>query len=152
MLDERTVLGTLGGTAALGVLAIGYLQHPLRQVLLGICRRRDGARFWAASANVLLLSIPLVLELLLIDLGPGGDSSLFWILQQVKWGLLGVVVAVVIVSVGVMMLGRSATAPVWVSPEDMQDLNRLLSRVYEVRAREAIERMDAEHEEHLISR
>ena len=136
MIDERTVLLTLGGTLALGILAIAYLQEPLRRVLFDICRKRDHARFWAASANVLLLALPLSLELLLIDVGPSGPSNLFWILHQVKWALLGLVVAVVVVSVGVMMLGRSATVPVWVNPQDVDDLNRLLSRVHEVRSRD----------------
>lgn len=144
MVDERTIIATLGGTVAIGVLAIAYLQEPLRRVLFDICRKREHARFWAASANVLLLSLPLCLELLLIDLGPSGESNLIWILHQVKWGLLGLVVAVVVVAVGVMMLGRSATVPVWVAPEDVQDLNRLLSRVHEVRAREVVERAEAE--------
>lgn len=142
MVDERTVLYTLGGTLGIGLLAIAYLQEPLRRVLFDICRKREHARFWTASANVLLLAIPLCLELLLIDLGPWGDSSLFWILHQVKWGLLGLIVAVVVVAVGVMMLGRSATVPVWVAPGDVDDLNRLLSKVQEVRARELVERTD----------
>ena len=142
MVDERTVLYTLGGTLAIGLLAIAYLQEPLRRVLFDICRKRDHARFWSASANVLLLAVPLSLELLLIDLGPGGDSSLVWILHQVKWGLLGLVVAVVIVAVGVMMLGRSATVPVWVAPGDVDDLHRLLSKVQEVRARELVDRAE----------
>jgi hypothetical protein len=142
MVDERTVLYTLGGTLGIGLLAIAYLQEPLRRVLFDICRKREHARFWTASANVLLLAIPLCLELLLIDLGPWGDSSLFWILHQVKWGLLGLIVAVVVVAVGVMMLGRSATVPVWVAPGDVDDLNRLLSKVQEVRARELVEGTD----------
>jgi|SRR5262245_22113499 len=143
MVDERTVLFTLGGTLGIGVLAIAYLQEPLRRVLFDICRKREHARFWTASANVLLLAVPLCLELLLIDLGPLSDSGLFWILHQVKWGLLGLVVAVVVVAVGVMMLGRSATVPVWVAPGDVDDLNRLLSKVQEVRARELVDRTDA---------
>jgi hypothetical protein len=142
MVDERTVLYTLGGTLALGCIAIAYLQEPLRRVLFDICRKRDHARFWAASANVLLLAVPLCLELLLIDLGPWGDSGLFWILHQVKWGLLGLVVAVVVVAVGVMMLSRSSTVPVWVAPGDVDDLHRLLSKVQEVRARELVERSE----------
>ena len=142
MTDERTVLIALGGTVALSLVAIAYLQEPLRRVLIDICRKRDHARFWAASANVLFLALPLSLELLLIDLGPFGESNLFWVLHQVKWALLGLVVAVVVVSVGVMMLGRSATVPVWVNPQDVDDLNRLLSKVHEVRAREVVERAD----------
>jgi hypothetical protein len=144
MIDERTVLLTLGGTLAIGLLAIAYLQDPLRRVLFDICRKRDQARFWAASANVLLLAMPLSLELLLIDLGPFGESGLFWILHQVKWALLGLVVAVVVVAVGVMMLGRSSTMPVWVNPQDVDDMKRLLARVQEVRARELVERADAD--------
>jgi len=77
MIDERTVLLTLGGTLAIGLVAIAYLQDPLRRVLFDICRKRDHARFWAASANVLLLALPLSLELLLIDLGPSSESGLF---------------------------------------------------------------------------
>lgn len=133
MIDERTVLMTLGGTLALGLLAIVYLQEPLRRVLFDICRKQEHAHFWTASANVILLALPLSLELLLIDLGPRSESSLFWVLEQLKWGLLGLVAAVVVVSVGVMMLGRSTTVPVWVAPEDVQDLNRLLNRVKEIR-------------------
>ena len=45
---------------------------------------------WLAPA--LLLALPLSLELLLIDLGPYGDSGMFWILHQLKWALLGLVV------------------------------------------------------------
>jgi hypothetical protein len=147
MVDERTVLVTLGTTLALGVLAIAYLREPLRRVLFDICRKRDHARFWAASADVLLLALPLSLELLLIDLGPATESPLLWTLHQAKWGLLGLVAAVVVVSVGVLMLGRSATVPVWVAPQDVDDLNRLLSKVHEVRARELVERTGPERDD-----
>jgi hypothetical protein len=142
VIDERTVLLTLGGTLALGLVAILYLQEPLQRVLFDICRKRDHARFWTASANVLFLALPLSLVLLLIDIGPIGESGLFWVLHQVKWALLGLVAAVVVVSVGVMMLGRSSAVPVWVNSQDVDDLNRLLSRVHEVRAREVVERAD----------
>jgi hypothetical protein len=144
MIDERTVLLTLGGTMAVGLIAIAYLQDPLRRVLFDICRKRDHARFWVASANVLLLALPMSLELLLIDLGPLGESGLFWILHQVKWALLGLVVAVVVVAVGVMMLGRSSAVPVWVNPQDVDDLNRLLAKVQGIRAREVVERAEAD--------
>jgi hypothetical protein len=142
MVDERTVLLTLGGTLALGVLVIAYLQEPLRRVLFDICRKRDHARFWVASANVLLLALPVAIELLLLDIKPWSESNLFWILQQVKWGVLGLVVAVIVVAVGVMMLGRSSSVPVWVNPQDVDDLNRLLSRVQEVRAREVVDKTE----------
>jgi len=134
MVDERTVLLTLGTTLALGVLAIAYLREPLRRVLFDLCRKRDHARFWAASADIVLLALPLSVELLLIDVRPETESPLLWTLQQAKWGLLGLVAAVVVVSVGVVMLGRSATVPVWVAPQDVDDLNRLLAKVHEVRA------------------
>jgi hypothetical protein len=142
MIDERTVLVTLGGTLALSLIAIAYLQQPLRRVLFDICRKRDHARFWASSANVLLLAMPLSIELLLIDLSTSSDSNLVWILNQAKWGLLGLVVAVVVVSVGVMMLSRSATVPVWVAPGDVDDLNRLLAKVHGMRVREQAERAE----------
>jgi hypothetical protein len=58
-----------------------------------------------------------------------------------------VVAAVVVVSVGVMMLGRSSTVPVFVNPQDVDDLNRLLGRVNEVRSRDAGDRLDVTHGE-----
>ncbi|HEX3150854.1 MAG TPA: hypothetical protein VHR66_22440 [Gemmataceae bacterium] len=147
MVDERTVLMTLGITLALGVLAIAYLREPLRRVLLNICRDRDHARFWAGSADVLLLTVPLSFELLLIDLGPASDSGLFWILHQCKWALLGLVAAVIVVAVGVMMLGRASKVPVWMAPDDLDAMNRLLSRVHEIRSRELVERLDGTRNE-----
>ena len=147
MVDERTVLITLGVTLSLGLLAVAYLRDPLSRVLADICRKRDHARFWAASAEVLLVTVPLAFELLLIDLGPSGDSPVFWILHQLKWALLGVVAAVVVVSVGVLMLGRSSTVPVFVNPQDVDDLNRLLGRVTEVRSRDGGDRLDVTHGE-----
>lgn len=141
MVDERTVLVTLGVTAALGVLVIAYLREPLRGILFDICRKKDHARFWAASAEVLLLAVPLAFELLLIDLGPSTDSPVFWVLHQLKWAMLGLVAAVVVVSVGVLMLGRTSTVPVFVNPQDVDALNRLLSKVHEVRSRDADDRL-----------
>src|SRR5262249_57527615 len=82
MIDERTVLLTLGGTLALGVLVIAYLQEPLRRVLFDICRKRDHARFWASCANVLILAIPVAVELLLIDIRPWTESNLFSLLPH----------------------------------------------------------------------
>jgi hypothetical protein len=41
------------------------------------------------------------------------------------------------------MLARSGAAPVWVSPQDVDDLNRLLTRVQEVRSRDADEHSDS---------
>jgi hypothetical protein len=146
MVDERTVLVTLAVTATLGVLAIAYLREPLRRVLYDISRKRDHARFWASSAELLLLAVPLAFEMLLIDLGTS-DSPVFWVLHQLKWALLGLVAAVMVVSVGVLMLGRSATVPVWVAPGDVDELNRLLSKVHEVRSRELIERLEATRDE-----
>jgi len=147
MVDERTVLVTLALTATVGIVVIAYLREPLRRVLFDICRKRDHARFWAASADVLLLAVPLAFEMLLIDLTPAGDSPVFWVLHQLKWALLGLVAAVVVVAVGVLMLGRSATVPVWVAPGDVDDLHRLLSKVHEVRSRELVERLEATRDE-----
>jgi hypothetical protein len=73
-----------------------------------------------------------------------------WILTQAKWGLLGLVVAIVVVSVGVMMLSRSATVPVWVAPGDVDDLNRLLAKVHGMRVREQAERAEAGREEEAV--
>ena len=70
-----------------------------------------------------------------------------WTLHQVKWALLGLVAAVVVVSVGVLMLGRSSTVPVFVAPQDVDDLHRLLSKVHDVRSRELADRPDGTRDE-----
>ncbi len=136
MIEERTLLLALGGTLAVGAAVIAYIQAPLQRILFDICQKADHARFWAAAANVLLIALPTTLVLLLIDLPDSKSSPVFWILQQLKWALLGTVAAVVVVSVGVMILGRASSVPVWVSPGDVDDLNRLLGKVKELRAQE----------------
>jgi len=137
VIDERTLLLALGGTLAVGAAVIAYIQAPLQRVLFDICQKADHARFWTAAANVLLIALPATLVLLLIDLPQSQTSPVVWVLQQMKWALLGTVAAVVVVSVGVMMLGRAASVPVWVSPGDVDDLNRLLGKVKELRANES---------------
>jgi hypothetical protein len=139
MVDERTLLIALGCTLAVGAAVVAYLQVPLQRVLFDICQKSDHARFWTAAANVLLVALPATLVLLLINLPDTKSSPVFWVLEQMKWALLGVVAAVVVVSVGVMMLGRSSSVPVWVSPGDVDDLHRLLGKVKDVRAREELE-------------
>jgi hypothetical protein len=136
VIEERTLLLALGGTLAVGAAAIAYIQVPLQRILFDICQKADHAKFWAAAANVLLIALPTTLVLLLIDLPDSKSSPVFWILEQMKWALLGTVAAVVVVSVGVMMLGRASSVPVWVSPGDMDDLNRLLGKVKELRSQE----------------
>jgi hypothetical protein len=136
VIEERTLLLALGGTLAVGAAVIAYIQAPLQRILFDICQKADHARFWTAAANVLLIALPTTLVLLLIDLPDSKSSPVFWILQQLKWALLGTVAAVVVVSVGVMILGRASSVPVWVSPGDVDDLNRLLGKVKELRAQE----------------
>ena len=62
------------------------------------------------------------------------------LIEYVKWGLVGEVAGVLLVAVGVGLAIGSRARPVWVDPEDADDLRRLVERVRLTRARELVEK------------
>lgn len=142
---EDSLFVALGITLLISVAALVYLHDSLSRVLEDYCGDATRAKFWVAMTHLFVVLVPLVSEMLLA----GRPDSLQQlnphdVLGCMKWGLLGLIGGLVIVGIAVGTVGRSGILPVWVDAEQADTLNRMLSRVQEMRARELVERLDRE--------
>ena len=135
---------TLSATAAAAIAASDHLHRPLRGILTAHLQDEDLAAFWAAFAQVFAVLIPLLVELLVFAVRPlPVATDAIFVVGLMTWGLGGLVAAIVVVGIGVVVLGGFRGRPVYVDHDQADDLNRLLERVRELRAREVVRRADA---------
>ena len=89
----------------LGIVLIGafavvlYLRSHLRKILLDLCRTQERADFWAAFSNIVLILVPIIFALFPRPEGGSSTAVFFDISSQLKWGLIGLVGAVVVLGV-----------------------------------------------------
>ena len=85
--------------ASLGVVI--YLHKPLKELLAELCGNERRAEFWTAFAAVTVGLVPVIFSL---ACRPGlGSSAVLDIAEQLKWGLIGMVVSVLLLG---WMIGR----------------------------------------------
>jgi hypothetical protein len=130
------VLITLG----ISGLIVTYLQRPLRKILVELCGKEERAHFWLAYANILLLLVPFAAEMFPLVSERSNQSWLFTITDYLRWGLLGLIVAMFLIALGVATFILPGRAPVYIDDSRADDLQRLLAKVQELRAREIVER------------
>jgi hypothetical protein len=140
----ETPLAALGLTAVLALAVAGYLDRPMWRILVVGCGGKTPALFWSACFRVVLVAVPVAAQLLFAPTSPGRltGEPVPDVIAHVKWGLVGEVAGVLLVAVGVGVAVGSRTRPVWVDPEDADDLRRLVERVRLTRARELLEKAD----------
>jgi len=139
MSDEVSFLTALGITLAASFLVIFYLRAPLRGILAHLCAADHWSSFWAAYSNLMLVLVPLAA--LLLAQGPHSPTdAVVSVIAQVRWSLTGLIIAVLVISF-------SLATPVWpsrpqmsLSSDQIDDLDRLLAKVEEIRAREVLSR------------
>ncbi len=105
------LLGLVATLLVTGAVA-GYLRLPLRKLLAD---QNGGPRseFWAAYFNVVVVLVPLVFAML-SQPEPGGRTPAALALgQQIRWGLLGLVLALLIAG---RILRRKTQRPPAASP------------------------------------
>ena len=140
----ESLIVTLSATAAAAVAAAAHLNKPLRGILGVYLRDENLAAFWTAFAQVFSILVPVVVELFAFALVPvPKEPDVGYVLGLMKWGLAGLVAALGFVGLSVALFGGFGASPVYVDPEQAEDLNRLLERVRELRAREIVQRADA---------
>ncbi len=145
MTAPETLLAALAATVALSLAVVGYLDRPMWRILVTGCGGKVPALFWSAVFRVVLVATPVAVQLIVAPTSPSRLSG-EWLpdlLDQAKWGLVGEVAAVVLVGIGVGLTTGSRVSPVWVDPDDADDLRRLVERIRLTRARELVARADA---------
>ena len=102
----------LGATFVVSAVVVLYLRRPLEQVLTELCGNPRRAGFWTAFSAVTVGLVPVIFAL---GYRPAGDSNtpaLLEVAEQLKWGLIGMVISVLILGWTVSrFIPRTATKP-----------------------------------------
>jgi hypothetical protein len=141
-MHETGFLIALGLTLAVSSTVAAVLHGPLRRMLGDGYKKDQQTVFWVRFAEVLLLLIPLTL------LAVGGavesrraDSLLFQVIHFAKWSLIGLVGAIFTLAAMIGSVLRPMMSSVWVAPHQVTDLERLIAKLDQIRARELMRNM-----------
>jgi hypothetical protein len=138
MQNEIAFLLAVGITMLLSVLVVFYLRKPLHRVLHDLCGTEERAGFWTAFANILLFLMPLAAVLLGRNVGPTPDTLFFAVVEQAKWALLGLILAMFLTACGVAAFILPRDIPV--SRSQVDELQRLIEKIEQIRAKEILSR------------
>jgi hypothetical protein len=93
----------LGTTLIAAVIVVRYLSGPLRTQLRELCGNAERAEFWTAFSNVTVILTPAIFAMLVDPSAVSGTPAFVAIISQLRWGLIGLVVAVLMLG---WILGR----------------------------------------------
>jgi hypothetical protein len=85
----------LTATVTISLLVVAYLRQPLKQLLTELCGHENRVAFWTAFSVVTVSLMPAIFAL---GSWPGADPStpaLLGIAEQVRWGMIGLVLSVI---------------------------------------------------------
>jgi len=91
------MLGLLITLAASSTVVV-YFRSPLEKILIELCGTPERARFWASFANVTLIAVPVIFAM---QYHPETSVTAlvgFELADQVKWGLIGVVLSITVLA------------------------------------------------------
>lgn len=142
MTVDSVVIVALGTTVFVSVAVALYVQKLVSPLLRNQGVGVDQVRFWTGCGRIFLILAPATFQMTVPDQFTT-PSGLAGVLTHVRWGLVGVLGSLLLVMAGVALSALNRTMPVWVPAEHVDDLNRLMSRVRELRAREIVSRVDA---------
>jgi hypothetical protein len=113
MYGSLTFAGGLAITLLIAFLVARYLHGPLRIQLRELCGSADRAEFWTAFSNVAVMLTPAIFAMLVDPTTETGTPALLAIITQLRWGLIGLVVSVLMLG---WILGRFIPKPSLVCP------------------------------------
>ena len=96
MTASHLFLVGLGLTLGIAFAVIAYLRSPLHRILVELCGTRERAAFWTAFANVALILAPLISAMQYTPDLKAGSTTAFELVAQLKWALVGLLLAVLI--------------------------------------------------------
>jgi len=88
----------LSTTFLISIGVVRYLSSPLRKQLLQLCGNAERAEFWTVFSNTTLALVPTVFAMQ-VDAVPDADvPAVFAVVGQVKWGIAGLVLSMLILA------------------------------------------------------
>src|SRR5262249_6231123 len=133
----------LGLTLGVSTLVVVSLWRPLYGILVDLCGSEKRADFWRCYTCIMLTRVPLAAVMLGRTEGHAGDP--FWIafLDQAKWAVLGLILALFVVAMGIAtFVQTNQSAKVSISRDQLDDLQRLMAKVEEIRARQVLRHVE----------
>jgi hypothetical protein len=141
-MNDNAFLTTFGLTLAMTGGVMVALHRPLGRMIARCCQNDDHRIFTVRAAEVLLVLVPLTL--LFLGSAAETDASqrfLVAVVQYAKFSLMGEIGAIFVVAALVCSLLRPMMSSIWVAPHQVSDMERLLARVDQIRAREILRRV-----------
>jgi hypothetical protein len=86
----------LGITLVVALAVVRYLSPPLRKQLQELCGNAERAEFWTAFSKVTVVLTPAIFAMLFEPAAGAPVPPLLAVTSQLKWGLIGLVVSVLI--------------------------------------------------------
>lgn len=138
-------LVTAGSLTIVVTLAvIGLLWLPLFRLLVDLCGNQERAIFWRNLSAIFLVLVPITALMLARDEFPNANYAIA-VVDQLRWALAGLIIALFLIALGVSaFIPHPSRATVAVNRDQVDELNRLLIKVDEIRAREIVRQADRE--------
>ena len=144
---QATFLIALALTLLMSTLIVLALWRPFYDLLVDLCGTERRARFWRCYSAVMLVLVPLAAVMLLGRAeGRAADATWVAVVDQARWAVLGLIVALFVIAMAIATFLQANTALVSVSRDQVDDLQRLLAKVEEVRARQILRRTEEPEE------
>ena len=86
----------LGLTLVTTFAIVAYLRSSLQSILVELCGTRERAAFWVSFSNVTISLVPLIFAMHYTPDFKAGSAAVFELAGQLKWALVGLLVAVFI--------------------------------------------------------
>jgi hypothetical protein len=141
--SEIAFLVSCGITLTVSLVTTAYLRKPMRTIFIELCGTPERTDFWRAFATVVFVLAPIVLLLMAHAAGRPPATLLLQVADLLKWSLFGLFIAVVSVALTIALFISRTRSTVLMTPDRVDDLNRLLTKVEEMRAREILNRPTA---------
>ena len=91
-------VGGLAITLVTSVSVVIYLKSSLQKILAELCGSPERAAFWTSFSNVALTVVPVIFAMQYHPETRGTSSVVFELADQLKWGLIGVVLSITLLA------------------------------------------------------
>jgi hypothetical protein len=139
-MNESALLTAVGITLGVATVVVLVLHRPMHGMLTKVAREPATALFWTVFGDLLLMLCPLTALLLGAGLMPLHVPPAFTVAWYVGWSLLGLIATLFLLAGVVVYLVKPLAGSVHVTTHQMDDMQRLLAKVDQIRAREVLRR------------
>jgi hypothetical protein len=117
-------------TLLFSAVIVAVLWRSLLAILIDLCGTQTRARYWCCYSSIVFFLVPLCAVLLGRTTAANSEPFLFQVADQLRWGMLGLIAALVVVSVCL-----SAYIKERIVTDRKTDLDRLSTKMEQLRSK-----------------